>query len=75
MRYIDFEQVSDTVESLCIAACYELPRDVLTAIELALKQESNPQAQNILSRLIENAHIAAEEKRPLCQDTGLPILQ
>ena len=74
MRHIDFEQVSDTVESLCIAACYELPRDVLAAIESALKQESNPQAQNSLSRLIENAHIAAEEKRPLCQDTGLAVV-
>ncbi|MHC4212777.1 MAG: fumarate hydratase [Planctomycetota bacterium] len=74
MRYIDFEQVSDTVESLCIAACYELPQDVLTAIESALKRESNPQAQNILNRLIENAHIAAEEKRPLCQDTGLAVV-
>jgi fumarate hydratase subunit alpha len=74
VRYIDFEQVSDTVESLCIAACYELPQDVLTAIESALKRESNPQAQNILNRLIENAHIAAEEKRPLCQDTGLAVV-
>ena len=74
MRYIDFEQVSDTVESLCIDACYELGSDVLTAIELALKQESNLLAQNILSRLIENAHIAAEEKRPLCQDTGLAVV-
>jgi fumarate hydratase subunit alpha len=74
VRYIDFEQVSDTVESLCIAACYELPQDVLTAIESALKKESNQQAQNILSRLIDNAHIAAEEKRPLCQDTGLAVV-
>ena len=74
MRYIDFEQVSDTVESLCIEACYELPQDVLNAIESALKQESNPQAQKILSHLIENAHIAAEEKRPLCQDTGLAVV-
>ena len=74
MRYIEFEKIAETVESLCIAACYELPSDVLTALEKAAQKESNPGAAKILNQLIENARIAREEKIPLCQDTGLAVV-
>jgi fumarate hydratase subunit alpha len=74
VRYIDFEQVSDTVESLCVEACHELPHDVRTALELAVTSESNPKAVMILKQLLENARIASDEKRPLCQDTGLAVI-
>ncbi len=74
MRHIECEKIADTVASLCIAACYDLPHDVLTALQKAARKESTPKAANILNRLIENAHIAAEEKIPLCQDTGLTVV-
>ena len=74
MRYIEFEKVVETVESLCIAANYELPYDVLEALKKAERQESNPGAVKILGKLIENARIAAESKIPLCQDTGLAVV-
>ncbi len=74
MRYVKFEKVVETVESLCIAAAYELPEDVLAALKKAAKKESNPSAAKILNQLIENARIAAEEKIPLCQDTGLAVV-
>lgn len=74
MRSIEFEQVSKTVESLCIAACYELPQDVRQALERAVQTESDPGAARILAQLIENADIAAHDRIPLCQDTGLTIV-
>ncbi|HUV40386.1 MAG TPA: fumarate hydratase [Sedimentisphaerales bacterium] len=74
MRYIEFEKISQAVESLCIEAAYNLPDDVLAALQQAAKRESNPKAAEILKKLIENAHIAAEEKIPLCQDTGLAVV-
>ncbi len=74
MRYIEFEQIVETVESLCISAGYELPEDVLAALEEAARKESNPGAVKILEQLIENARIAADEKIPLCQDTGLAVV-
>ena len=74
MRSIEFEQVSKTVESLCIAACYELPDDVLQAIERAAEAESHPGAARILTQLVENAQIAARDRIPLCQDTGLAVV-
>ena len=74
MRYIEFEKIAETVESLCISAGYELPDDVLSAIKNAAKKETNPAAVKILEQLIENARIAADEKIPLCQDTGLAVV-
>ena len=74
MRYIEFEKIVSSVESLCVSACYELNEDVLSALESATKQESNPNAVEILKKLIENARIAKEERIPLCQDTGLVIV-
>ena len=74
MRYIEFEKIADTVESLCIAAGYELPNDVLTALKEAAQKESNPVAVKIIKKLIENARIAKAESIPLCQDTGLAVV-
>jgi fumarate hydratase subunit alpha len=74
VRYIEFGKIVKTVESLCISAGYELPEDVLAALEEAARKESNPGAVKILEQLIENARIAADEKIPLCQDTGLAVV-
>jgi fumarate hydratase subunit alpha len=74
VRYIEFKKIVDTVESLCIASGYELPSDVLAALEDAAQKESNSAAAKILNQLIENAHIAKDEKIPLCQDTGLAVV-
>jgi fumarate hydratase subunit alpha len=74
VRTIEFEQIVKIVESLCIAACYELPADVLAALEKAAETESNPRAARILAQLVENARIAAQDHIPLCQDTGLAVV-
>jgi fumarate hydratase subunit alpha len=74
LRYIEFEKIVTTVESLCISAGYELSEDVLSAFKKAINKESNPGAVEILKRLVENARIASEEKIPLCQDTGLAVV-
>jgi fumarate hydratase subunit alpha len=74
VRTITFEQVRQAVESLCIAACHELPEDVLAALERAAAAESHPGAAKILRQLVENARIAGQDTIPLCQDTGLTVV-
>ena len=74
MRYIEFERISEVVESLCIKCGYELNDDVLTALEKAVQNESNAGALRILNQLLENARIAKQEMIPLCQDTGLAVV-
>lgn len=71
MRYIEFEKIVETVESLCVAASHELPEDVLKALGNAADKESTPLAKEVLLQLIENARIAKQQQLPLCQDTGL----
>ncbi len=74
MRHVEFEKIVETVESVCISAAYELPADVLAALKNAAQKESSPAAAEILNQIIENARIAAAEKIPLCQDTGLAVV-
>jgi fumarate hydratase subunit alpha len=74
VRYIEFEKVAEMVESLCIAVCHELPEDVLAALEEAAEKESNPAAARVLRTLVENARLAASERVPLCQDTGVAVV-
>jgi fumarate hydratase subunit alpha len=46
----------------------------LSALKKAAKKETKPLAAKILQQIIENAHIAAAERIPLCQDTGLAVV-
>lgn len=74
MRTLQYIQVVEAVERLCVQSCYELPDDVLAALMAAEKAESNPRAKRVLAQLVENAHIARDERIPLCQDTGLAVV-
>jgi len=74
VRYIDYDKVVETVESLCISACHELGADVRDALQRARRAESNPTAATILDQLIDNAELAAEQQIPLCQDTGVAVV-
>ena len=74
MRHIEYKKIVEEVKSLCIKAAYELPPDILTALQKAAQSESNPLAAKILQQLIENARLASEERIPLCQDTGLAVV-
>lgn len=74
MRQITAKQIADTVEMLCIRACYDLPEDVLTAIEKAIDVEESPVGRNLLALLVENAKTAAAERMPICQDTGVTVV-
>ncbi len=73
-RTITYRQIAATVERLCIESCYELPGDVLEALQQAAAAESNPRAKHILEQLLENARIAGEKRIPLCQDTGIAVV-
>ncbi len=73
-RTITYQQLAATVERLCVESCYELPGDVLEALQQAAGAESNPRARHILEQLLENARIAGEKRIPLCQDTGLAVV-
>lgn len=53
-------------------AATSLPLDIETALRHAYKKESSI-ARSILLIFLENVTVARKIKRPLCQDTGVPV--
>ncbi|QIQ21828.1 fumarate hydratase [Zophobihabitans entericus] len=50
---------------------YYHPQDFIDAMIAAWKKERNLAAKNALAQIIINSQMCAENKRPLCQDTGI----
>lgn len=71
MREICTEQITKTIERLCVEVNEHLPLDVRTAIQKFRKEEDWEIAGGILDKIIENFEIADREGVPICQDTGM----
>lgn len=74
MRHISPEQITETVAHLCLEANFDLPSDVLTALEKARDAEESEIAKGILEQLLQNAHIAECERIAICQDCGAVVV-
>ena len=74
LREIEAKKITQTVAELCQRANFELGEDVLSALRQALKTEPSPLGREVLSRLLENAGIAREERVSLCQDCGTAVV-
>lgn len=48
----------------------ELPKDIYEALK---KASINDRNNSVLKTILENLHIAKDEVKPICQDTGVPI--
>ncbi len=73
MKTIASHVVEDVCYKLLTHASIELPPDVEKAIQQAYLQESLPEAKIYFQAMMDNIRVAKETKRPLCQDTGVPI--
>lgn len=74
MREIPVSEITEAVKKLCISANYNLNSDVYSAIENSKDNEQSPIGKNILSQLLENADLAKENCKPICQDTGIAVI-
>ena len=74
MRSIDCNKIVGVVSELFQEACFNLPGDVVSALQRYRETEESPVARDILDKLLENASFAAREKIPLCQDTGFAVV-
>ncbi|HQF52012.1 MAG TPA: fumarate hydratase [Thermoleophilia bacterium] len=74
MRELDVAAVTAAVRDLCITANYDLPVDVYEALKAAQEVEESPVGREVLAQLVENADIAAADRVPICQDTGLAVI-
>jgi len=73
VREVKFDTLVSTVRNLCMDANYYIPDDVRQkVIEFRDKEESDV-ARNILDIILKNHEVSANEKMPICQDTGFAV--
>lgn len=74
MKEIDVATIIETVEKLCIDANYYLNEDIYKVLIAALNTEKSENGRMVLESIIKNAEIAAVERMPICQDTGMAVV-
>jgi len=73
MREIEFNVVVKAIRDIIVHCGTDLPQDAYDALKEAMENEKSPVSKEVIRQILENADIAKNEKRPLCQDTGLAV--
>jgi len=73
MKTLHYNDIATKVAGLCCKAAYDLPDDVLAALENALASEQTDRARSLLKQCVSNARLASEKQMPICQDTGFAV--
>ena len=73
-RDIDVSTLRDTVAKLIVEANYTIPPDILTALRGAIGREESELGRRTLEQLVRNYEIAAAERLPVCQDSGVAVV-
>ncbi len=73
MREIEFDEVVNAIKNMITTTATNLPEDTYGALKEAMESEKSDLSKEVIRQLLENADIAKNEKRPLCQDTGLAV--
>lgn len=74
IRRIDVSEVTENIKEMCIEANYYISSDMNSAINEAKNKEKSVLGKQILNQLQENLKIAAADKIPICQDTGMAVI-
>jgi len=73
-RIIPASLITEKVAELCISANVYIDPGIHGLIKNAREKEINGTAAKALDMILDNINIAAEEKMPMCQDTGLVVV-
>lgn len=74
MRTIHIEEIIIKIKEMCIEANHYLTEDMQEALKRSVKEEEAPIGKQILGQLEDNLEIAAKDKIPICQDTGMAVI-
>lgn len=66
--------ISAALKKLCIEASQNLGADVVAALKQAQEKEKSAIGRRILDEIVRNVRVAADDKLPLCQDTGCAVV-
>ena len=64
----------DAVARLLVDSNYNIPGDVLDALRVAADREESPIGRQVLEQIVANYEMAAAERLPVCQDSGLTVV-
>lgn len=71
MTVIKQQDLIDSVaDALQFIACYH-PKDFIQAMTAAYEKEQSPAAKDAIAQILVNSRMCAENRRPICQDTGI----
>src|SRR5262245_22171072 len=74
MRTLDVRVLTDTTARLLVEANYQIPPDILAALRLAATTEESELGRQTLGQLVRNYEVAAAERLPVCQDSGVTVV-
>ena len=74
VRDIDVAVLRDAVARLIVEANYNIPADVLDALRVSIAREESPLGRRTLEQLVRNYEVAATERVPVCQDSGVAVV-
>ena len=73
-RQIPVSLLQETVARLIVEANYNIPADILDALRAAIVREESPLGRRTLEQLVRNYEVAAAERLPVCQDSGVAVI-
>lgn len=71
---MNYDEIVEKVSETLVTAGSTFSRDKITAYKRAIEKESNPRSRWVMEQIVENALVAAKNRSPLCDDTGIPHL-
>src|SRR5262245_53816739 len=74
VRELEVAVLRDAVARLIVEANYNIPADVLDALRAAVVREESPLGRRTLEQLVRNYELAASERVPVCQDSGVAVI-
>ena len=74
IREIDVASIREAVARLLVEANYVIPPDILDALKAAVESEPSPLGRQTLEQLVRNYEVAAAERVPVCQDSGVAVV-
>lgn len=74
MRTIETKEITRHIKEMCIEANHYLSDDMQEVFKQSAQKEASPLGRQILKQLEENLEIAANDRIPICQDTGMAVI-
>lgn len=71
VRHIDQQDVMDSIAEALQFISHQHPPDFVRALRRAHDAETSAPAKAAMAQILVNSRLAAEGRRPLCQDTGV----